>query len=84
MNFRNRLKRLEQLAGAAGCPACHQRRQLDVLLSGRNLPDGTMVPDEELPPRCNRCGEIPERVVLIVETVVTGYEDRGNGIPQRR
>jgi hypothetical protein len=43
-----------------------------------------VVPDEELPPPCDRCGEIPEQVVLIVEVVVDADDEREHGIPQRR
>jgi hypothetical protein len=82
MNLRNRLKRLEQIAGTAGCPACRERRQLDVLLSGR-VEGGAIVPDEPLPPACARCGDVPERVILLVEELVDA-DDRGHGIPQRR
>ena len=82
MNLRNRLKRLEQIAGTASCPACRERRQLDVLLSGR-VEGGDIVPDEPLPPACERCGEIPERIRLIVEEVVE-VDDPEHGIPQRR
>ena len=79
MNIRNRLKRLEQIAGAAVCPACRERRQFDLLLSGR-VDGEDIVPDEPLPPACERCGEIPELIRLIVEEVVE-VDDREHGIP---
>jgi hypothetical protein len=86
MNLRNRLKRLEQNAGAGGCPACRDRRAIDVLVSAEQLPDGTTVPIEPLPPPCERCGEVPELVVLVVEEIVD-VDDDGRataGIPQKR
>ena len=79
MNLRNRLKRLEQIAGAAGCPACRERRPLAVLLSGR-VDGGDIVPDEPLPPACARCGDVPERVILIIEELVDA-DDCADGIP---
>jgi hypothetical protein len=50
-----------------------------VLLSGR-VEGGDIVPDEPLPPACERCGEIPELIRLIVEEVVE-VDDREHGIP---
>ena len=85
MSLRDRVRRLERDADLGGCPACRDRRRLDVLRSGRGLPDGTVVPDEALPPPCSRCGETPERVVVIAEAIVgPDNSDRQGGIPQRR
>jgi hypothetical protein len=71
MNLRTRLQRLEQRAGGVGgCPACRDRRGRIVLVTAQRLPDGTVVADEDGPQPCARCGQVPEQIIEVVETVV--------------
>jgi hypothetical protein len=71
MNLRNRLRRLERDAGAAGCPACRDLRGLVVV---RRVRHGTSLPWEE-PAPCPRCREVPEQILEIEEVVVTTREE---------
>jgi hypothetical protein len=75
MRLSGRLHRLERRVGDTGCPACRDRRGRVVLVTSRSLPDGKTEPQGDWPPPCERCGEVPEQVVEIVETVVGTRED---------
>jgi hypothetical protein len=41
-----------------------------VLLNARRLADGTIVSAEDSPLPCERCGQVPEQIVEVIETVV--------------
>jgi hypothetical protein len=79
MTVRTRLKRLEVTARKQGlvcdgCRVCRQRRGHNVLVTGVKLPDGTAMPGPDAPLPCAACGEIPERLIEIVETVVVARQ----------
>ncbi len=75
MRMRARLVRLERTAGAAGCPACRDRRGRVVLHCGREQRDGSVRFESPEPMPCPRCGEVPEEVVEVVEVVIEARED---------
>ncbi len=75
MRIRARLVRLERAAGAAGCPACRDRRGRAVLHCGREQRDGSVRFEQPEPMPCPRCGEEPEEVVEVVEVVIETRED---------
>lgn len=70
MKLWRRLQRLEQQAVDAGRPACRDRRGRIVLRTAKRLPDGTVVVVEEEPQPCARCGQVPEQIIEVVETVL--------------
>ncbi len=76
MRLKARLGRLEQhlTGGKGGCRACRERRGRTVLIGAQETPDGTVVPDESVPEPCPQCGKVPERVIAVLEEVVTGCE----------
>jgi hypothetical protein len=69
MRLRHRLVRLEQ-GLSAGCPACRHSRGLVALVTAREEPDGFFGMGEDEPRPCAACGEVPEQIIEIVETVV--------------
>jgi hypothetical protein len=69
-----RLRRLEA-AVPTGCPACHHRRGGTLLHISQQNPDGTLRSVSGDPQPCERCGEVPEAVVEIVEVVVSTREE---------
>jgi hypothetical protein len=79
VRLNRRLLRVEQQAGAAdpGCPDCRDRRGLTAAIICQRLPDGTTTDAEGGPAPCERCGEVPEKVVRIVEVVVKSRKDPG-------
>ncbi|HEY7159180.1 MAG TPA: hypothetical protein VH575_34870 [Gemmataceae bacterium] len=70
MSLRTRLQRLERKVVDPGCPACRDRRGRIVFVMAQRLPDGTVVPQEEEPQPCARCGQVPEQIIEVIETVV--------------
>jgi hypothetical protein len=70
MSLRTRLQRLERNSIDVGCPACHDRRGRIALQIVEQLTDGTVAVPAEGPQPCVQCGQIPERVIQVVETVV--------------
>ena len=83
MKLRGRLQRLEQMAAVHGaCPACRHRRGLTVTVISDQHDDGTVTEPEGLPAACERCGEIPERIIQIVVVVVSASagDDRAEGL----
>jgi hypothetical protein len=71
MSVKSRLRRLERDLGVAhGCPACQHRQGRTVLVEARELPDGTVVPDQPKPAPCARCGEVPELIIQVIVTMV--------------
>ena len=70
MSLRTRLQRLERNSIDADCPACRDRRGQMFVRVAERLPDGTVADGDDLPQPCARCGQIPERVIQVVETVV--------------
>lgn len=70
MSLRTRLQRLERHLGNSGCPACRERCGLVVLLTARREPDGTVVCLDEWPRPCERCGQVPEQIIEVVESVI--------------
>jgi hypothetical protein len=77
MKLRSRLERLQKCLPAAGCPSCRDRAGRIVLLTFRAGEDGTPVANgpTRAPAPCPRCGQVPERVLEVVETVVTTREE---------
>ena len=73
--LRTRLRRLESQASDGSCPACRQRRGLSITVFSEELDDGTITEPEGMPAPCERCGEIPERIVHVIESVVKDTED---------
>jgi hypothetical protein len=70
------LAKLERSAALdGGCPACRHRRGQTVSVFSDANDDGTFPGPEGLPTPCERCGEIPEQVVHIVEVVVGSSAD---------
>jgi len=68
----HRIRRLEQALPHSGCPACRDRRGRIVMVDSRRRADGTpRHPEGRLAP-CERCGQTPEFIIQIVETVVNG------------
>jgi hypothetical protein len=70
MSLRTRLQRLERNTADAGCPACRDRRGRIVLLRAEQQPGGTVAVVEGEPAPCTLCGQVPEQIVEVVETVV--------------
>lgn len=70
MSLRARLQRLERSSVNLGCPACRDRQGRIVLLTAQRLLDGAVVTDEAEPQPCARCGQIPEQILEVVESVV--------------
>jgi hypothetical protein len=67
-----RLQRLEQRVGEPGCPACRDRRGFHVMVTAERLPDGTLTyPNDDMPKPCEKCGEIPEAITIIMHVVKT-------------
>jgi hypothetical protein len=76
MKLRARLQKLERTVGIdGGCPACRQRRGLSVTVFSEENDDGTITEPEGMPTPCERCGEIPEQIFHVIETVVKDTED---------
>lgn len=70
MSLRTPLQRLERNMVDVGCPACRDRRGRVVFVTAQRLPDGTVVAKEgELQP-CACGGQVLERVIEVVETIV--------------
>jgi hypothetical protein len=74
MSLRGRLSRLEQRVGPRVCPACRDRQGRIAVVDAAERADGTVVPAGELPAPCAACGDAPEQVVLIIETVVPAVD----------
>jgi hypothetical protein len=70
MSLRTRLQRLERNTVDRGCPACRDRRGKTVFLTAEQLPDGTVVAVEDEPQPCARCGQVPEQIIEVIESVV--------------
>jgi hypothetical protein len=66
------LRHLEQRVPEPACPACRDRRGRIVMVDGRLRADGTPRQPDGRPAPCDRCGETPEFIIQIVETVVDG------------
>ena len=71
MTLRTRLRSLEHTVGAAGCPACRDRRCFSVLATPRG--DTAVLPDD-WPAPCPRCGDVPEQIIEIITQVVETHE----------
>jgi hypothetical protein len=70
MSLRTRLQRLERNTIDAGCPDCRDRRGRIALRIVERQPDGTMVAHSQEPQPCVQCGQIPEQIMEVIETVV--------------
>jgi hypothetical protein len=46
-----------------------------MVLSAHEQADGTVVSSDPEPEPCARCGQVPERIVQIVEVVVTSHDE---------
>jgi hypothetical protein len=76
VRLRHRFKRLEGSIGPGpGYPGCRDRTGRVALVGSRRLPDGTTTPEGDRPAPCERCGEIPEQIIEVVEVVVETWED---------
>jgi hypothetical protein len=81
MSLRTRLQRLERAQIDTGCPACRDRRGRIVLLTAEQRPDGTVAVMEGEPASCALCGEVPEQVIEVVETVVEAPTSESSPLP---
>ncbi len=76
MSLRGRVNRLvaaarrQGLSPGAGCPACRERRNVTVIMRGREDDAGEMAWAGEGPSPCAACGQVPEEVIEVVEQVV--------------
>jgi hypothetical protein len=70
MSLRTRLQRLERTQMDTGSPVCRDRRGRIVQLTARRLPDGTVVSVEDKPQSCSCCGQVPEQIIEVIESVV--------------
>jgi hypothetical protein len=70
----SRLRRLEADV-PAGCPACRHRRGRELLHIFRQNPDATRSSVTGEPQPCERCGDVPEEVIELVEVVVSTREE---------
>ena len=70
MSLRTRLQRLERNTVDVGCPVCRDRRGRVALRIVERLPDGALAVRSEGPQPCVQCGQIPEQIMKVVETVV--------------
>lgn len=75
MSPRTRLQRLERMKIESDCPACRDRRGRIVLRTSLRQPDGTVVWDRDEPQSCARCGQVPEQIIEVVESVVVERTD---------
>jgi hypothetical protein len=70
VTIKSRLRRLSRELQPRVCPECRDRKgRLARVVASRSL-DGAMVPQNDAPSPCSRCGEVPEQVVQVVEEVV--------------
>lgn len=80
MSLRSRVKRLAELArrrgldAEPGCRECRGRRGLIVFASAEEQPDGSIVHGDDYPAPCPACGEVAEKVIVVVEPVVEVVE----------
>jgi hypothetical protein len=81
MSLRTRLQRLERNTIDAGCPACRDRRGRIVFLTAERLPDGTVAVVEGEPAPCALCGEVPEKIIEVVERVVEAPTSESSPLP---
>jgi hypothetical protein len=79
-----RLRRLEQIEGVGGCPACRDRRGRVAVHTYRQMADGSVRPHGDAPQPCDVCGEVPEEVIEIVEVVVSTREECQRLLADRR
>jgi hypothetical protein len=70
----SRLRRLEA-AVPTGCPVCCERRGRELLHVRRQNPDGTCSSLTGDPQPCERCGEVTEEVIEIIEVLVLTHEE---------
>jgi hypothetical protein len=78
MKLRGRLRHVERTARQRGyfdCPVCRNRKGSAVLVTARQLPDGTWDADEPEP--CAACGAVPELMIAFAEVVVASRDDIG-------
>jgi hypothetical protein len=76
------VSKLEATAGPpGGCLACRDRRGRVVLTTSFQHPDGTVVSEGHRPQPCAVCGLVPERIIEVVETVVTSAEGQDDETP---
>jgi hypothetical protein len=71
MTFRTRLQRLERSdCFVRGCPPCRDRRNFSVLVICEQRADGTVTEPKGMPAPCEQCGQVPERIIKLVEEIV--------------
>jgi hypothetical protein len=71
MSLKSRVSRLSRNLQPDVCPACRDRRGGVVIVAGHNGRHGTFVPDRPPPEPCAICGEVPEKLLVIVEGLVS-------------
>jgi hypothetical protein len=75
VRLNHRLIRLEQKVGVdPRCPACRERCGYTMMVTARQLPDGTTARGSDRPAPCEQCGEVPEQVIEIVRPLVETRE----------
>jgi hypothetical protein len=67
MTLRTRLRRLDQKWSDPGCLGCQDRRGRIAFAPARTLVDGSVVPVAGYPEPCDRCGQVPERIIREIE-----------------
>jgi len=65
--LRTRLRHLEQKWPDPGCLGCRDRRGRIAFALVRALADGSVVPVAGYPEPCERCGQVPERIIREIE-----------------
>jgi hypothetical protein len=63
MTLHTRLRRLEQKLPDPGSLGCWDRRGRIVFVTARALADGSVVTVAGYPQPCERCGQVPERII---------------------
>jgi len=88
MSFRTRVKRLVQIAerkgmAFSGCPGCRGRRDQTVWVYIRHDADDVRTRSGDEPAACRICGQVPERVIEVVERVVYTREQAAAALAAR-
>jgi hypothetical protein len=71
MKLHTRLQRLERrTCFDRGCPACRDRRGCSKLVICEQRADGTVTEPKGMPAPGEQCGQVPERIIKLVEEIV--------------
>ena len=78
--MRARLQKLERAVGGRGCPGCRHRICTVVVVGTRELPDGTVISEDDEPAPCPLCGRMPEQILRLTEIEMDASGQR-EGVP---